>query len=167
MISDKKEKEKKLIIYEQLLELVSPNGFSLYMTKYCLPIINNEVNILINEYMNRTIELVLDEDQIQLNAYKEDGTMVNTFGGAEGFVLELAFKITLGKLAHLPQSNLLIIDEGISALDYKHLQDVNKLFSFLKKHYSHVIVISHIQELKNYVKNQLIIKKRNNQSIII
>ena len=44
--------------------------------------------------------------------------------------MDLAFKITLSKLALLPKSDILFLDEGISAFDKDRLENIDDLFIF-------------------------------------
>jgi DNA repair exonuclease SbcCD ATPase subunit len=80
-------------------------------------------------------------------------------GGRESFVLDIAFKIVLAKIAHLPKSNFIFIDEEISVFDKEHLNNITDLFSYLNNYFDYVFLMSHIEEIKDYVSKKIYIKR--------
>jgi DNA repair exonuclease SbcCD ATPase subunit len=81
-------------------------------------------------------------------------------------MIEIAFKIALSEMANISKSNILYIDEGISVFDEKTMDNINILFDFLKENYDKVILISHINKIKNEIDNEIKIIKNNKYSYI-
>jgi DNA repair exonuclease SbcCD ATPase subunit len=84
----------------------------------------------------------------------------------ESFMMDLAFKITIGKFAKMPKGDVLFIDEGISALDKDKISNIDTLFEFLKNHFKKIILITHIDTVKDSIIEKIEIEKENNFSQI-
>ena len=69
----------------------------------------------------------------------------------EHFIVNISLKITLAKLSVLPKCGLLIIDEGVSVLDKEHIDRFHIIANFLKTNYKNVIIISHIDAIKDFI----------------
>ena len=62
---------------------------------------------------------------------------------------------------------MLIIDEGFGALDETNIEACSRLLQSLKKWFRNIIVISHVDAIKDAVDNSLdIIKKEKNARVI-
>ena len=75
------------------------------------------------------------------------------------FIINIGFKISLSALSLLPKNKLLIIDEGVSVLDKQHIEQFDKIITFLNQHYDNVILISHIDSLKDFINQYINITK--------
>ncbi len=76
--------------------------------------------------------------------------------------------MTLGRLSVLPKCGLLIIDEGVSVLDKEHIDKFHIIGNFLKTNYKNVIIISHIDGIKDFISEFIPINKdSNNDSSIL
>jgi DNA repair exonuclease SbcCD ATPase subunit len=84
----------------------------------------------------------------------------------ESLMIDLATKITFSHFAYCPMSSFFILDENISVLDEHHIQNIEILFDFLKQHYHHVLLISHLPHMKNVVDKNVTIIKTNGYSQI-
>ena len=62
-------------------------------------------------------------------------------------------------VCNLPRPNFLVIDEGFGTLDSENLQSLFMLFTYLKTQFDFVIVISHIDSMRDVVDNLIEIKK--------
>ena len=59
----------------------------------------------------------------------------------------------------LTKTNMLIIDEGFGALDETNIEACSRLLESLKKWFRNIIVISHVDAIKDAVDNSLEITK--------
>ena len=73
--------------------------------------------------------------------------------GMERFIGSLAIRIALITISNLPKPNFLIIDEGLGSLEKKNLLNMNTLFSILKDQFDFIIVISHLEAVRDMVDN--------------
>jgi DNA repair exonuclease SbcCD ATPase subunit len=61
---------------------------------------------------------------------------------------------------------MLMIDEGFGSLDETNLEACNRLLVSLKKWFKNIIVISHVDAIKDCVDNNLEILKRGKDSYV-
>ena len=51
-------------------------------------------------------------------------------------------------------------------MDKEHIENINIIYDFLKKYYKNIIIITHIEEAKKYIDEEIkIIKKKNNSYV--
>lgn len=81
--------------------------------------------------------------------------------------MNISLKITLSKLSVLPKCGLLIIDEGVSVLDKEHIDRFHIIGNFLKSNYRNIIIISHIDGIKDFISQFISIHKNSSQDSII
>ena len=154
--------ENEIKIYETLAKSVCIHGIpSIILNKY-LEGIQNYMNNLISPFINKTVELNLDGNYLYINIYNENEEIINILGGMEHFIVNISLKITLGKLSVLPKCGLLIIDEGVSVLDKEHIEKFHIIAKFLKTNYKNVIIISHIDGIKDFIAHFITINKHSN-----
>jgi len=67
----------------------------------------------------------------------------------------LAIRVALINISCLPKTNMLIIDEGFGALDEMNVEACNRLLNSLKKWFKNIMVISHVDAVKDAVDNVL------------
>ena len=84
----------------------------------------------------------------------------------ETFITDLAFKIAISYVTVLPKTNILFIDEGIAVFDVKSINNFNIIIEFLKIHYNNIFLITHIDKVKEFFDNEILITKKNNKSYI-
>lgn len=61
---------------------------------------------------------------------------------------------------------MLIVDEGFGALDADNMAMVHALFDYLKTNFDFIIVISHLDAMRDMVDKQLEITKKDGFSYI-
>lgn len=159
-------------LYQTYLELVNKNGLPLHILKRYLSHISDGINAIAEEFIHKKIDLFIEDNDIVLNIIVKDdnGSARNIMmlGGRESFVLDIAFKIVLAKIAQLPKSNFIFIDEGISVFDKENIGSINELFAYLSNYFDYVFLMSHIEEIKDYVSRKIYIRsdERDGSSMI-
>ncbi len=140
--------------------------------KYVLTACLNEVLVFANEWFkkataNRYFFYNLDfQDCLNFNVfdtYSGKIRHVSTLSGGETFAASLALCLGLcGRVCSLKggvQLDTMLIDEGFGTLDSSYLDSVVGCLINLKKAGRQIGIISHIPELKNKIRSQIIIKK--------
>jgi exonuclease SbcC len=79
----------------------------------------------------------------------------------EKFTLSLAIRVALINISNLPRPNFLVIDEGFGVLDAENLATMQTLFSFLKSNFEFIMIVSHLEALRDMVDKQIEITKDN------
>ena len=64
----------------------------------------------------------------------------------------------------LPKNRLLIIDEGVSVLDKEHIEKFDAIANFLINNFTNVIIISHIESIKEFILHFITIQ-RNSENL--
>ncbi len=165
MKTDIKDIIKKYNIYTVLKKIAHINGMPSKIISMQLNNIEQMLNNIISPFINKKIEINLDGNLIIVNIIDEHSNIINILGGMEMFIINIGFKISLSSLSLLPKNKLLIIDEGVSVLDKKHIEQFDKIIMFLNQHYENVILISHIDSLKDFISNYIHINKQINSNI--
>jgi exonuclease SbcC len=81
--------------------------------------------------------------------------------GFEKFALSLAIRVALINISNLPKMPGLVIDEGFGVLDADNLSQMESLFSYLKSRFDFIIIISHLEALRDIVDSHIEVKKEN------
>ena len=151
--------------YEYYRDVLDKDGISLYIVRHYLKTITDGINEIIGTIINKRVEIYEENEKIMIDIWGNENKVV-TLGGMETFILDIAFKIVLSRISEISEGNLIIIDEGISALDKEHISNIEELFVFLNKYYEKIFLMSHIEEIKDKVNNKIYIKKNDDYSQI-
>jgi len=157
-----KEKYTKLIsdwrIYEIFIGAVSKNGIPLKIMSTMLPAINDEISKILQGVAGFTVELVADPDTNEMEIYLNYGDskrIVECGSGMEKMMASLAIRVALINTTTLPKSDMLIIDEGFGALDDMNVESCTRLLRSLKHWFKNILVISHVDAVKDAVDSVL------------
>jgi len=86
--------------------------------------------------------------------------------GMEKFISSLAIRTALINVSTLPRPNFIAIDEGFGVLDSDNLNSMYNLFDYLKSQFAFMLVISHIDSMRDVVDHLIEIVKTNGNSKI-
>lgn len=132
-----------------------------------LKIVSNEVNNILKDITSFSIDINYINNIIEINKLTNNQKInVKLLCGFEKESLNLIFKIVLNKLNTHFKTNFLIIDEGFTSYDNNHLENLDKLFNYIKKNYEWCLVITHIDILKKYINKFITIDKIDKYSHI-
>ena len=98
--------------------------------------------------------------------YGDSRRIVELGSGMEKMMASLAIRVALINVSTLPKTNMLIIDEGFGALDETNLEACGKLLHSLKKWFKNILVISHIDAIKDVVDNTIDITRKGVDSYV-
>ena len=80
--------------------------------------------------------------------------------GAEKTIAALAIRLALISITNLPKSELFILDEPATALDQEHMEGFIRLLDMIKSQFKTVLIISHLEVLKDAVDMTIDIEKK-------
>ena len=162
--------KKDLKIYDMFMQAMSKKGIPLQIMTSQLPLINGEIAKILHGVTGFTVELEADPESNAMDIYINYGDsrrIVELASGMEKMMASLAIRVALINVSSLPKTNMLIIDEGFGALDETNIEACSRLLQSLKKWFRNIIVISHVDAIKDAVDNSLdIIKKEKNARVI-
>jgi len=161
--------EQKIQDYELYLKLVSNDGIPQLIINDALPIIENEVNTVL-DHMMAGFQLGITSEDKNINLYiKYDDQQwpLALSSGMEKFVSSLALRVGLINVSNLPHPNFLVIDEGFGTLDSENLSNMKGAFDYLKTNFESVFIISHLDTIKDFMDHLLPINVENEYSSIV
>jgi DNA repair exonuclease SbcCD ATPase subunit len=151
-----------LKIYDMIAKAVSRRGIPVQIIHSLLPKINVEIAKILNGVVGFTVELEADLDSNAMDIYINYGDsrrIIELGSGMEKMMSSLAIRVALINCSTLPKTNMLMIDEGFGALDETNLEACGKLLQSLKKFFKNILIISHIDAIKDIVDNTIEITK--------
>ncbi len=86
---------------------------------------------------------------------------VQLSSGFEKFIIGIAIRMVLYKISQTTKPNIFIIDEGWSCLDDDNLNNIESIINFIKQEFDHVIIITHIEQLKDQADYVINISRKN------
>ena len=150
-------------------EAVSKKGIPLTVLGRKLPQVNAEIAQILQGCTGFTVELEADQDSNAMDVYINYGDsrrIIECASGMEKMMASLAIRVALMNLTTLPRCDLLIIDEGFGALDENNVEACSGLLHNLKKWFKSILVISHVDAVKDSVDNVIEISKRGQDSYV-
>jgi len=158
------EYKKQYRIYELYLQSMSREGIPYKIVETVLPVIESEVNQILSQIVDFTVRLEANDEKY-IHGYivysEEKYWPIELTSGMERFVISLAFRAALSEITTLPKTNFLAIDEGFGVLDKENIMPMQKLFSYFKGRYDFIIVVSHIDAMRDFVDKTIGITKVN------
>jgi exonuclease SbcC len=169
LIEEKKnrlEKFKELEIenkaYQIYIDTIHRDGVPYDIISKSVPTIEKEVNEILSQIVEFGIMLDLDGKNINANLVYTDRLWPIELGsGMESFITNLSLRIALTNISNMPKTNFLAIDEGFGALDEDTFGTIPALFSYLRNSFEFILIISHIDQVKDFVDTQIEIRKEN------
>ena len=159
--------EEQFGLYEYYLNALGKDGVSYELISKALPMIEGEVNNILGQIVEFGLQLEMDGKSINANiVYDDQKWSLEMCSGMERFISGLAIRIALINVCNLPRPNFLVIDEGFGTLDNENLTSLYMLFAYLKTQFDFVMIISHIDSMRDVVDSLMEIKKVNGFSNI-
>ena len=159
--------EEQFGLYEYYLNSLGKDGVSYELISKALPMIEGEVNNILGQIVEFGLQLEMDGKNINANiVYDDQKWSLEMCSGMEKFISGLAIRIALINVCNLPRPNFLVIDEGFGTLDNENLTSLYMLFAYLKTQFDFVMIISHIDSMRDVVDSLMEIKKVNGFSNI-
>jgi DNA repair exonuclease SbcCD ATPase subunit len=154
--------------YEYYLQAVNRDGVPYDLITTAVPYIEQEINNILTQLVD--FNLMLEMDGKNINCYivydQDNFWPIELTSGMEKFVSSLAIRTALINVSSLPRPNFLAIDEGFGVLDSDNLNSIFNLFDYLKSQFSFMLVISHIDSMRDVVDHLVEIVKTNGNSKI-
>ena len=164
-IAEEFEREK---IYKIYLEVFGKNGISKAIMKTMMPLINSELQRLLQDSCFFNLEIRINEKNEVDFIMIDNGTGVEkpmTAGsGYEKTVGALAIRAVLAKVCSLPKPNISVYDETWGKVSNDNLEMVGEFFGKLKDYFEKIFVISHNPLISNWADNVVHITKIDNVS---
>jgi len=171
MIVKIKEEEEKEKIFKIYLELYGKNGISKMIMKTMMPLINTELQRLMEDSCYFKMEIrINDKNEVEFMMI-DNGTgvekLMTSGSGYEKTLSSLALRAVLTKICTLPTPNLVVLDEVFGKISPENLDMVYEFFVKIKDYFEKVFVISHNSAVSSWGDHVVKIKKENNLSKVL
>ena len=166
-IAEEQEKETKYKLY---LELFGKNGIAKRIMKSMMPLINSELQRLLQDSCYFRLEIRISEKNevefwmIDNNTQVEK--LMTTGSGYEKTIASLALRAVLAKVCSLPKPNITVFDEVFGKISNDNLEMVYEFFIKIKEYFENILVITHNPMISNWADNIIKITKTDNISKI-
>ena len=161
-LSEVSELEYEFELYQNYLITVGRDGVSYQVICNAVPEIEKEVNSILNQVVDYTIHFETDgKNIIPYIVYEHGKWPIELTSGYERFVASIAIRVALTEVSTLPRCGFLAVDEGFGTLDPDNLASMSTLFSCLKSNFEFIIIISHLDTLKDIVDKTIDITLEN------
>jgi len=182
-IKEKQQIEEKLVlikrdmeVYSKLIKAFGKDGIPSYIIENAIP----EIEIIVNNLLDM-LEVDMTIEMVTRKELKSGGTadtldiLINVngftrsyynFSGGEKFLIDLSLRTALSVILLRRKgcsNNTLIIDEGFGSLDSKICNKVIRLINLIKEKYGFgkVLIITHVEEMKDFLTNKIIVTKHD------
>ena len=141
-------------MYDFLMKSWSKKGIPTQIIRTQLPVINTEIEKILSSVADFTVKLEADNDSNALDIFLDYGDskrIIELASGMEKMISSLAMRVALLNVSSLPKTDMLIIDEGFGTLDETNVEACNRLLTSLKKWFKNILVITHVDSVKDVV----------------
>jgi len=155
--------ERDYIAYDLFIQAMHPNGVSYQVIKSMLSIINSEISSILNSIVEFEVffDNIGDKLEIYIKHPKYDPRPLSMGSGAEKTLASMAIRLALISITNLPKSEIFCMDEPATALDAEHMDGFIRLLQMIKSQFKTVIIISHLEALKDVVDMTIDIQKKD------
>ena len=166
-IKEEFEREK---IYKLYLEVFGKNGISKLIMKSMMPLINSELQRLLENSCHFRLEIQINEKNevefIMIDNNTQIEKLMSSGSGYERTIASLALRAVLSKICSLPKPNIIVFDEVFGKISNDNLEMVSEFFTKIKEYFEKIFVITHNPLVTNWADNVIKIRKEENISHI-
>lgn len=157
-------------IFEIFLSIIGKNGVSKYILRSMVPVINSELQRLLEDSCRFTLEIRLSEkNEIEFIMVDDETRVEKAMSSGSGYertIAAMALRAVLSKVSALPKPNVIVMDEVFGKVADDNLDMVGEFFRKIKSYFEHIFVITHNPLVKNWSDHVITINKDANVSKI-
>ena len=166
-IAEEAEKEK---YYKVFLEIYGKNGISKLIMKTMMPLINSELQRLLEDSSHFRLEIRINEKNevefLMIDNNTQVEKLMSSGSGYERTIASLALRAVLSKICSLPKPNIIVFDEVFGKISNDNLEMVSEFFTKIKEYFEKIFVITHNPLVNNWADNIIKIRKDENISYV-
>jgi DNA repair exonuclease SbcCD ATPase subunit len=160
------EKEK---VYNIYLDLFGKKGISKIIMKTMMPLINQELQRLLQDSSFFNLEIRINEKNNEVDFIMIDSSTgvekpMSSGSGYERTIASMALRAVLSKICSLPKPNVIVWDEVFGKISNENLEMVGEFFTKIKEYFEKIFVITHNPLVSNWADNIVKIRKEENVS---
>jgi DNA repair exonuclease SbcCD ATPase subunit/predicted phosphodiesterase len=147
--------------YDLYMRCMHPNGIAFDVIRKKLPVINEEIAKILANIVD--FEVFFEDNGKRLDIFIKhplyDPRPLEMGSGAEKTISAMAIRLALLSVSSLPKSDIFILDEPGTALDEENMQGFIDILAIIRSYFKTVLLISHLDSLKDCVDMQITIDK--------
>jgi len=160
---EQKELQDNYAAYDLLMRCMHSNGIAYDVIKKKIPVINQEIAKILTNIVD--FEIFFETNKNKLDIFikhpKHDERPIEMASGAEKTMGAMAVRLALLSVSSLPKSDTFILDEPGTALDEENMDGFIRILELIKVYFKTVLLISHLDSLKDCVDMQIVIDKKD------
>jgi len=152
--------------HDLFMRCMHSGGISYEIIKKQIPVINQEVSRILSNIVD--FKVFFEDDGKKMNIFIQhpgetsfEARPLEMGSGAEKTIAAMAIRLALLSVSNLPKGDIFILDEPGSALDEENMEGFIRLLELIKTYFKTVLLISHLDSLKDCVDMQLTIENNN------
>ena len=154
--------------YDLFMRCMHPNGIAYDIIKKSLPAINTEISNVLSSVVDFNVFFETDDNRLDIYIQHpdKDPSPLDMASGAEKTLAAMAIRLAFISVSSLPRSQLFILDEPGTALDEERMEGFTRILDVIKSIFKTVILISHLDNLKDSADMVLPIAKKDGYASI-
>ena len=158
-------------VYKLYLDIFGKNGISKSIMKTMMPLINSELQRLLQDSSFFKLEIRINEKNevefVMIDNETQVEKLMSSGSGYERTIASLALRAVLSKICSLPKANIIVFDEVFGKISNENLEMVAEFFIKIKEYFEKIFVITHNPLVSNWSDNIIKIEKRENISHLV
>ena len=149
--------------YDLYMRCMHTSGIAYDIIKRKLPVINQEIAKVLANIVD--FEIFFEDSGKKFDIFikhpRHEPRPIEMASGAEKTLCAMAIRLALLSVSSLPKSDLFILDEPGTALDEENMEGFIRILELIKVYFKNVLLISHLDSLKDCVDMQVAIEKKD------
>ena len=156
------ELQREFAAYDLYMQCMHPNGIAYDVIKKKIPVINEEIAKVLANIVDFEVffEATGNKFDIFIKHPKYEERPIEMASGAEKSLSAMAIRLALLGVSSLPTGDIFILDEPGTALDEDNMSGFIRILELIKVYFKNVLLISHLDSLKDCVDMQIVIEKK-------
>jgi DNA repair exonuclease SbcCD ATPase subunit/DNA repair exonuclease SbcCD nuclease subunit len=156
------ELEQEFAAYDLFMRCMHSNGIAYDIIKKKIPVINSEIAKVLANIVDFEVffEASGNKFDIFIKHPRYDERPIEMASGAEKSLSAIAIRLALLGVSSLPTGDIFVLDEPGTALDEENMEGFIRILELIKVYFKNVLLISHLDSLKDCVDMQIVIDKK-------
>jgi DNA repair exonuclease SbcCD ATPase subunit len=149
--------------YDLFMRCMHSNGIAYDVIKKKIPVINQEIAKMLANIVDFEVFFCSNGNKMDIfiKHPEHDARPIEMASGAEKTMGAMAIRLALLSVSSLPKGDLFVLDEPGTALDEENMEGFIRILELIKVYFKNVLLISHLDSLKDCVDMQVVIEKRH------
>lgn len=150
------------------LKLIGKDGVSKIVLRNTLPIINAELDRLLGDICDFSVEVTMnDKNEVDFIMERDNAKCkLSAASGYERTMASLALRVVLGNMSMLSKPPFVLLDEILGGVAKENYDSVKQLYDKIIPYFDFVLHITHLTEITDWHSQTVTIQKINNISSV-